>query len=256
MCREKDIRMLCPADRKDRNGFTLYTLYLYIADVEKPPACNYDSPEARDEDCMRISEAWEHACSSEQEILDRIRSMEQANRSMQEAIRRTDAMLEEARRQQEAMAEEARKRPKTAGTVKKAKKRETKPFVPPTFEEVVKHILENGYEKVARQQPEGIARRFIRYYAPDGKWRFKDGRPVKDWKKCMANWINRIDEDEETQKSGAPPAARPNQFTQGVDNNGYDFDQLEEELAGSIYEEDNNEQKEEEPEAQTQGLPA
>lgn len=252
--------MLCPADRKDKNGFSLYSLFLHIADVEKPLACSYDSPEERDEDCMRISEAWEHACSSEQEILDRIRSMEQANRSMQEAIRRTDAMLEEARRQQEVMAEEARKKPKTSGTAKKVKKRETKPFVPPTLEEVVKHILENGYEKVARQQPEGIARRFIRYYAPDGKWRFKDGRPVKDWKKCMANWINRIDEDEEAQKSGTPPAARPNQFTQGVENNGYDFDQLEKELAGSIYEENDDEQEEkehaEEQAAQAEGLPA
>ena len=51
--------MLCPAERKDKNGFTLYTLWIYIEGIEKPLACNYDSPEERDRDCMRISEAWD-----------------------------------------------------------------------------------------------------------------------------------------------------------------------------------------------------
>ena len=219
-CREQDIRMLCPTERKDKNNFTLYTLWIYIEGIEKPLACNYDSPEDRDRDCQRISEAWENSCRSDDEIMQRLREIEQAHQSMQESIRKTAAMLEEVR-----TAGGARKRSASSG---KPKKKESKPFVPPTLEEVVEYIISKGYEKAAHQQPEGIARRFIRYYSTDdGKWRFKDGRPVHDWKRCMANWINRIDEDEEAQGSGS---VKQNQFTQGVESNSYDFDQLEAEL--------------------------
>lgn len=219
-CREQDIRMLCPTERKDKHNFTLYTLWIYIEGIEKPLACNYDSPEDRDRDCQRISEAWENSCRSDDEIMQRLREIEQAHQSMQDAIRKTADMLEEVR-----AAEGARKR---AGNTRKTKKKESKPFIPPTFEEVTEYIISKGYEQAAHQKPEGIARRFIRYYTTDdGKWRFKDGRPVHDWKRCMANWINRIDEDEEAQESGS---VKQNQFTQGVESNSYDFDQLEAEL--------------------------
>jgi len=207
-----------------------YAVSISLRGRDKPVIGLYDAESEMQGAVSRIRKAWEESGTGRKPD----NSMAEAVRILQERLEETDRRLEEWRAlQQEAMAKEAGKKQKAAGTTKKAKKREPKPFVPPTMDDVIKHILENGYEKVAHQKPEGIARRFIRYYAPDGKWRFKDGRPVKDWKKCMANWINRIDEDEETQETEAPPATRPNQFTQGVANNAYDFDTLEKELANS-----------------------
>lgn len=250
--REKDIRMLCPSDRKNAAGVSIFTLWIYLEGIGKPIAANYGTEQGRDEDFMRIRAAWQQYTDRSDREAGELEEIRTAVQSLQEAMDRTDAWMEDLRKEMEDLR---KGKPKPAAKAPKTKKREPKPFVPPTMEEIVKHILENGYEKVARQKPEGIARRFVRYYAPDGKWRFKDGRPVKDWKKCMANWINRIDEDEETQAAGAP--VKKNQFTQGVENNEYDYDQLEAELAAEEdpYEENNKEPEEKGAEAQAEGLP-
>lgn len=261
-CREKDIRMLCPADRKDKNGFSIFTLWIYIADVEKPVATNYDSPYARNEDYARIRSAWQEYSGEIEELQREVKELRSASEIMKEAIEKTKQAVAEWGKKQ---AEEDRKQAeaaKKAKTTGKTKAKTASPFVPPTDEEIVKYILENGYEKIARQKPEGIAKRFRRFYMRDGKtWRLANGRPMKDWKKAMATWINNIDEDREMEAGGSANV-KPNAFTGFENQNAYD-ESLEEDLlriaAEDANEESNREQeKEKQKEEKTagEGIPA
>lgn len=168
---------------------------------------------------------------------------EEQLRKMEERIRATQEIVAGWKKQQDEEDRKHVKEEKTAKTAEKAKGKEAKPFVPPTDDELIRHILENGFDKTARQKPEGIVRRFKRYYNRDGKtWRLASGKPMRDWKKAMATWINNIDEDAEEQEkaqSGANSGKegetwRPetrNAFN-NFEQNAYGFDELEKELTG------------------------
>ncbi len=272
-CQEKDIRMLCPTDQKDKNGFALYKIYIYIADVEKPVASSYDSPQARDEDYRRIRSAWqassgkvEDLCKDVAGLKAEVGVLKVASASMKQAVEKTKLALDEWGRKQ---AEEDRKLAETARKAKatsKTKAKAAKAFVPPTDEDIIKCILENGYEKAARQKPEGIAKRFRRFYMRDGKtWRLANGRPMKDWKKALATWINNIDEDieelETAQETGRTAAVKANSFTSFENQNAYD-ESLEEDLlriSEEAYETVDKEQDQEKQKAQDtagKGIPA
>ena len=59
------------------------------------------------------------------------------------------------------------------------RKRVRKPFTPPTLEEVQAHVEAKGYHFDARQ--------FFDYYEASN-WRFKSGKPVRNWKQCCVTW--------------------------------------------------------------------
>lgn len=52
-------------------------------------------------------------------------------------------------------------------------------FIPPTEAEVIKHCLSQNYNVDAYK--------FIKYYEESG-WKKANGKPVKNWKQCCANW--------------------------------------------------------------------
>lgn len=64
-------------------------------------------------------------------------------------------------------------------TPPKKKRRKSKPFVPPTLEEVQAYVDEKGYHFSAQA--------FMDYYE-SSKWHFKNGKPVKNWKQCCVTW--------------------------------------------------------------------
>lgn len=59
------------------------------------------------------------------------------------------------------------------------KTRRSKPFVPPTLEEVEAYVREKGYSFSARA--------FVDYYSASN-WHFANGKPVKSWKQCCVTW--------------------------------------------------------------------
>lgn len=59
------------------------------------------------------------------------------------------------------------------------KPRKSKPFVPPTLEEVQAYVREKGYHFSPKS--------FLDYYEASG-WHFKNGKPVKNWKQCCVTW--------------------------------------------------------------------
>lgn len=61
----------------------------------------------------------------------------------------------------------------------KKKPRKTKPFVPPTLEDVQSYVSEKGYHFSARA--------FLDYYTASD-WHFNNGKPVKNWKQCCVTW--------------------------------------------------------------------
>ena len=62
---------------------------------------------------------------------------------------------------------------------KTKKPNRSKQFVPPTIEEVQAHVEAKGYHFDARQ--------FFDYYEASS-WRFKSGKPVRNWKQCCVTW--------------------------------------------------------------------
>lgn len=75
-------------------------------------------------------------------------------------------------------------------------KKDEKPFIPPTIDEVQQYIEERGYHVSARA--------FIDYYEADD-WHYGQGRArkkVSNWKRCLATWESRYagtDDDESSQ---------------------------------------------------------
>lgn len=63
----------------------------------------------------------------------------------------------------------------------KAERRKTKPFVPPTVEDVRAYAAEKGYHF----NPQS----FFDYYETSN-WHFRNGKPVKNWKQCCVTWEN------------------------------------------------------------------
>jgi hypothetical protein len=63
------------------------------------------------------------------------------------------------------------------------KKRGSLPLTPPTLEDVMNYITENGYFDVD-------AKKFFDYYSVSD-WRDKDGNPVKNWKQKIITWSGR-----------------------------------------------------------------
>jgi len=62
-------------------------------------------------------------------------------------------------------------------------RQKTKRFSPPTFDDVVQYINENGYVDVDPG-------RFLAYYTASG-WHDKDGKPVKNWQQKVITWSGR-----------------------------------------------------------------
>lgn len=62
---------------------------------------------------------------------------------------------------------------------RKRKPRKSKPFVPPTLDEVRAYIQERGYHF----NPQS----FFDYYEISN-WHFRNGKPVKSWKQCCVTW--------------------------------------------------------------------
>ena len=62
---------------------------------------------------------------------------------------------------------------------RKARPRKSKPFVPPTLEEVAAHVRDKGYHF----DPQS----FFDYYTASN-WHFASGKPVKNWKQCCVTW--------------------------------------------------------------------
>lgn len=58
-------------------------------------------------------------------------------------------------------------------------------YIAPSKEEIEKYCAEKGYKIDVEY--------FIRYYTEgnDGVWRFKDGKPVKNWKQALVTWAYR-----------------------------------------------------------------
>ena len=64
---------------------------------------------------------------------------------------------------------------------RKARTRKSKPFVPPTLEEVRAYVAEKGYHFSPKA--------FFDYYEASN-WHFNTGRPVKSWRQCCVTWEN------------------------------------------------------------------
>lgn len=64
-------------------------------------------------------------------------------------------------------------------TQPKKKQRKSKPFVPPTLEEVQSYVAEKHYHFSAKA--------FMDYYEASN-WHFANGKPVKSWKQCCVTW--------------------------------------------------------------------
>lgn len=62
---------------------------------------------------------------------------------------------------------------------RKRKLRKSKPFVPPTLDEIQAYVREKGYHFSPQS--------FFDYYEASA-WHFSNGRPVKSWKQCCATW--------------------------------------------------------------------
>ncbi len=85
--------------------------------------------------------------------------------------------------------EEGFKKEETLEPLKKTRKpRTTKPFVPPTLEEVIKYAAERG-NKVNPKE-------FYDFFSV-GKWIDSQGTPVQNWKQKMITWeMNRKDKEQ------------------------------------------------------------
>lgn len=64
-------------------------------------------------------------------------------------------------------------------------KKKNNSYIAPSKEEIEKYCAEKGYKIDVEY--------FIRYYTEgnDGVWRFKDGKPVKNWKQALVTWAYR-----------------------------------------------------------------
>lgn len=73
---------------------------------------------------------------------------------------------------------------KWTSTIKKAKKapkkKEKKPFVPPSIEEVIEFFKSEGYNKI-------LADKFYKYYSL-GEWKDSKGKEITFWKRAAASW--------------------------------------------------------------------
>ena len=237
--RERDIRMLCPSDRKNSAGFTLYTLWIYLADLHKPIAANYESPQERDTDFMRIRSAWEMGSKQVGELAEDIASIGETVRSMQAALEKTELQISQWEKLQ---ASERQKKKAPAGQRSKTLKRT----------EAEKMIAEAGL-------PEGIEKALMDWM------KYKYGRKqtyqaigvnkiIKQVREAASGFgekpvIDEIDKAIGNRYEGfhldglkKPGGKGGNQFTKGVENNSYDFEALEDEFASEI--ESGNEKKE------------
>lgn len=141
---------------------------------------------------------------------------------------------------EEYLNQERKESPKKKTT---KKKKEEAYIKPPTSEEIIAHIQKMGYDKQLEVPADIIADAFVAVYEttePTGetddngfdiyKWKLANGNPVKDWKGCLRTYIGRERMHKASRKTGA---SKQNQFTQGVQNNEYNWQEFEQELLES-----------------------
>ena len=147
--------------------------------------------------------------------------------------------LEKRKTETEEYLNQARKKSPKKTAAKKKKKEEIY-IKPPTSEEIIAHIQKMGYDKQLEVPADIIADAFVAVYEttePTGetddngfatyKWKLANGNPVKDWKGCLRTYIGRERMHKASRKTGV---IKQNQFNQGVQNNEYNWEELEREL--------------------------
>jgi hypothetical protein len=86
--------------------------------------------------------------------------------------------------------------------VRTKKHRAAKPFAPPTADQVADHAESLGDSQFDADS-------FIGWYEGRG-WKHKDGKPMKDWKRTVADWIKR--DNKRRVERGEPPHDGFSQF--------------------------------------------
>ena len=159
-----------------------------------------------------------------------------AKETLEKRKQETDKYLDQARQRDQSKAAKSRK----AKTEKK-KKEETY-IKPPTGEEIISQIKKMGYDKKLDVPADIIADAFVAVYEttePTGetdergfaifKWKLANGKPVRDWRGCLRTYIGREQMHKASRKTETR-TKRQNQFTRGVENNEYNWEELEREL--------------------------
>ena len=186
----------------------------------------FRSLEERDNTLQMILSADQQKEPDEkQELIDKL----------QERLRITEQELERMRRAQAT--------PK-ASRAKTKKKQEETPIEPPTDEEIIAYIQEKGIDQKLGQPAETLAESFRDIYEREEEvkdkagnitvrtvWRKANGSIVKDWKGCLRTFKGRqLMWAGETATQSNKTRGKRNQFND-FQQNDYDFDELEKELA-------------------------
>lgn len=239
---EKDIQLIESGPYRS-GGKQYFAVHISLYGREKPVIALYNTEIEMASVVSEIQKAWTQGVAAPQAD----HSIAEEIGILQERIEETERQLllwrEEQQRAAEGYTRQRNKKPKKK-TPKQTK--EQKPFVPPTDEEIIAYIKEKKIDEKLGIAAETIAESFRDVYEknePTGetdgagrpvykcKWKKANGEPVLDWKGCLRTFKARQLMWSGERSAGKKPKA--NQFTSGVENNDYDFDALEKELANS-----------------------
>lgn len=193
----------------------------------------YSTPQERDRALLAVREA--------QKLQERLKETEKELEKMrEESLKKTSEKKKTTRKK-----EEAKKKEKTEKK-EEPEKKEKSYITPPTYDELIAYIKEKNYDKELGVPAEIIADTFVSVYEtrePTGKtdengfmiykWKKATGEPVKDWKGCLRTFKNNRRMWKAERRESRTERRTKNQFTAGVENNDYDFEELERELVAT-----------------------
>lgn len=234
---ESDIRKIRYGEINSA-GRTKYGITVFLQGDERPVSEVYESELEMSSALSQIRRAW---ADSRQE--QRHPSLADEFRIMQERMDETERQLDAWRTAQQSTAAGSRQKKKAAKKKGTAAPKEPAHFIPPTDEELIAYIKEKKIDQKLATPAETIAESFRSVYESDEptgekdssgsaifKWKKANGDPVENWKLCMNTFKGRQLMWNGERSAGAGKKPGKNQFTQGVQNNEYDFDQLEKDL--------------------------
>ena len=237
---ENDIRKIRYGTVRDA-GQLRYGISIFLQGCDKPVSATYETKPQMLSVLSDIQKAWADSAQEQQ-----IPAVLAEFRILKERMDETERQLEEWRTQRNSAAGGKGSKKKASKKKGPEASREPARFVPPTDEEIIAYIKEKKIDEKLGTPAEVIAEAFRSVYEsnePTGekdengfsiyKWKKSSGEPVENWKLCMNTFKGRQLMWNGERSSGSGRRPNENQFTRGVENNRYDFDALEEEIANS-----------------------
>ena len=235
---ENDIRKIRYGTVRDA-GQLRYGISIFLQGCDKPVSATYETKPQMLSVLSDIQKAWADSAQEQQ-----IPAVLAEFRILKERMDETERQLDEWKQQQNSAANGKSSRKKISKKNRSTGAKEPARFIPPTDEEIIAYIKEKKIDEKLGTPAEVIAESFRSVYEsnePTGekdengfsiyKWKKASGEPVENWKLCMNTFKGR-----QLMWNGERSSERKtkeNQFTRGVENNKYDFDALEEEIANS-----------------------